>query len=480
MRGARQVTSTLVLPQIEYRDYQLAAIEELRRACQRSGSALYRLPTGAGKTIVFAGIAQRAAARGKVTLLLVHRRELVRQAVDTLTEAVPGIPIGVEAAGWPSMPWARLQVASIQTLARRGALRFTPDLVGVDEAHHCRAPTWAKVLDRWPGVWRIGLTATPERLDGRGLGEHFAEMVHGPEIAELVAAGHLAPCRTLTIPSSLITDGVPKNRRGDYRAKDLAERVTPHVVAEAADAYLRYARGRRAIFFGIDRAHSRRVCAALNSRGVRAAHVDGSDPVPLRDRIMKDFATGGIDVLCNCQIVTEGFDAPSCDAVILGAHTTSVPMFLQMAGRAMRPGDNKTALIVDTAGICHSLGLPDQTREWSLADGEVNTRDRKSDVDRVRVCDRCRTAYKSAACPHCGAIPTALPVEEVKTDLVDAKPVKLPSRNRSALARLHEIAPLCVDEDDFMARARAVRDEHGFSRGWERHARRLVWHSRKR
>ena len=210
-------------------------------------------------------------------MFLVHRRELVRQAVDTLTEAIPDVDIGVEAAGWPSKPWAPLQVGSIQSLARR-TFRGRFRVVFVDEAHHCRAPTWEKVLDYWPDAWRIGLTATPERSDGKGLGQHFDVIVEGPSIRELVDGRYLAPTKTLTVPTSLKPSDARTDRHGEYRQKDLAEQVTPKYVAEAASAYLRYAAGRRAIFFGIHRQHSRDVCADLRSRGVRAEHVDGDDP----------------------------------------------------------------------------------------------------------------------------------------------------------------------------------------------------------
>ena len=157
-------------------------------------------------------IARLAAEKGSRTFFLVHRRELVKQAVDTLLEAVPGVSIGVECPGWPQMPWAPLQVGMVQSVARRPRVA-KPDLVIIDEAHHARAKTWETVLGRWPDARRIGLTATPQRLDGKGLGQHFSEIVLGPSIPELVADGSLASCRTLRIPSSLQLEGVRTNRK---------------------------------------------------------------------------------------------------------------------------------------------------------------------------------------------------------------------------------------------------------------------------
>ena len=183
--------------------------------------------------------------------------------------------------------------------------------------------------------------------------------------------GSLAPTRTLRIPMALMLDDLKTNRSGEYNAKDLTNRVTGPVVASAVDAYIRYSKGKRAIFFGIHRDHSRRVCEGLRNAGFRAEHVDGDDPPARRDRIMNEFRTGGIDIVGNCDLISEGFDAPACEVIMMGAPTRSVTRYLQQAGRAMRPGVGKTALVLDLAGISHELGLPDEVREWDLADGEI-------------------------------------------------------------------------------------------------------------
>ena len=161
--------------------YQEQGIKDIRAAVKRSESCVYVLPTAGGKTVIASEIARRAAAKGTTTMFLVHRRELVQQAINTLTEAVPGMSIGVEAPGFASIPWAKLQVGMVQSLVRRETTQI-PDLVFVDEAHHVRADTWEATLSRWPNAKLVGLTATPQRLDGKGLGKHFREMVLGPSI----------------------------------------------------------------------------------------------------------------------------------------------------------------------------------------------------------------------------------------------------------------------------------------------------------
>ena len=449
------------------RDYQQDAVNELRASIARSGSAVYVLPTGGGKTVVAGEIARLAAGKGSRTLFLVHRRELVKQAVDTLLEQCPGISIGVECPGWPAMPWAPLQVGMVQSVARRERVG-KPDLVVIDEAHHARAKTWETVLARWPHAKRIGLTATPERLDGKGLGEHFAEMVMGPTIPELVAVGSLAPCRTLRIPMSLNLEGVRHDRNGEYSSADVGGRVTEHVIADAVDAYRRYGDGRPGIFFGIHRDHSRRVCEGLRRVGVRAEHVDGDDAPTRRDRVMNALKTGGLDVVGNCDLISEGFDAPRCDVALLGSPTRSVTRYLQQAGRAMRPRDGKVALVLDLAGISHELGLPDEVREWSLEDGEL--REPKKAHARPRDCPRCYTVFYGRVCPSCQHAEPMAVVNQVETELEDAStgtPAKARTGNRrNDLWRDVAIAKRAADPRRALL---AVAERRGYKPGWAEH-----------
>ena len=449
------------------REYQLEAVDELRAAVNRHHSAVYVLPTGAGKTIVAGEIARLAAARETQTVMLVHRRELVKQAVDTLAEACPGLTVGVEAAGWPSIPWAPLQVGMVQSISRR-KFSINPGLVITDEAHHARAATWETVLNRWPNAKHIGLTATPQRLDGKGLDQFFNELVLGPNIPELVALNYLAPTRTLTLPIALKLGGVRKTKHGDYRQSDLAERVTGSVVASAADAYLRYARGKKAIFFGVHIDHSKRVCAALRERGVRAEHVDGGDTMGRRDRVMLDFKTGDLDVVGNCDLISEGFDAPACEAVILGAPTTSVTRYLQAVGRPMRYLPNKIAMALDCAGISHELGLPDDEREWSLLSGEVDKREDKKTATRPKVCVKCRTAYRVRQCPTCGYQAPAAAVEEVDTELEEAMG-RRPKGRRGRKAEYWQGLAACRKSVDPRAALGQMARDLGYKSGWVDH-----------
>ena len=447
----------------ESRWYQSEAVPAIRAALVKHRSVVYVLPTGGGKTIIAAEIARRAAAKGSRTMFLVHRRELVKQAIGTLREACPGMSIGVEAAGWPRMPWALLQVGMVQTIVRREGIE-PPKLVFIDEAHHMRAAMWEKVIARWPAAALVGLTATPERFDRRGLGKHFKSMVLGPSIERLVSDGFLAPTRTLRLPSLLKLVGLKRDRNGEYSRKDQGTRVTPHAIAATVDAYKRYADGKQAIFFGVNTNHSRSVCEQFRGRGISAWHVDGTDPDSRRDRIMREFRDRSIRVIGNCDIVSEGFDAPSCEVIILGAHTSSVTRYLQNAGRAMRPGPGKTALVLDTTGISHDLGLPDEPREWSLEDGEVKKKRKKNTA---RACKVCFTLFRAKICPQCGHVPPPPSVpEETSTELEEAR--RMP-RQRGRRSSLWAEVSQAKRSDSPRAALESIAEARGYQPGWALH-----------
>ena len=462
------MTTGTSAPPSTARGYQLRAVDELREAIRRHKSAVYVLPTGGGKTLVAGLIAQRVTERSGQVMLVVHRRELVKQAVDTLTELVPGLALGVEAPGWPSMPWAPLQICMVQSMVRRAHVaRMRPSIVIWDEAHHVRAATWERAMSWWPSVAHLGLTATPERLDGKGLGAHFGAMVEGPSIQRLVADDWLAPCRTLTVPSSLDLSGLTRNKRGEYGAA-IGQRITAGVIADAADAYARYASGRQAIFFGVNRDHSRRVVERLKADGVKAAHVDGEDHAARRDRIMAEFRDGAIQVVGNCDLVSEGFDAPGCSAIIMGSPTRSITRYLQMAGRAMRPGPGKQALILDLAGISYELGLPDEPREWTLEDGEVSAR-RKSEA-KPRECPECHTMYYGRKCPECAYVSPLPEVEETRTDLVKATGRPEPTGKRpNRRSDLWQELATARRQPDVRAAVEAIGKRRGYKDGWAGH-----------
>ncbi len=383
------------------RDYQRQAINTLRWAFQSGAMApLLCLPTGGGKTIILATIARQAAARGRQVLILVHRRELIHQTASKL--AWVGLEHGIIAAGYPATDHA-VQVASVQTLVRRlSRMAWQPSLVIVDEAHHAAAGSWRQILNHWPDAYRLGVTATPCRLDGRGLSEAFDHLVLGPSVADLVFWGFLSAARIYAPP--VVADlSVVRRRAGDYANDQAAAAMDrPTVTGDAIAHYQRLAAGQQAITFCCNVNHAGSVCDAFKTAGIGAALLLGNTPD--RDQVVADFGAGMLRVLVTVDVVSEGFDVPAASCAILLRPTQSLGLYLQQVGRVLRPAPGKdAAIILDHVGNVTRHGFPDDPRDWSLAEGILRGKP-GTPPPSVRTCPECYAAFKPAPiCPVCGA-----------------------------------------------------------------------------
>jgi DNA repair protein RadD len=295
-----------------------------------------------------------------------------------------------------------VQVASVQTLARR--LHKLPaglfQLLVIDEAHHSNAGTWAKVLQHFGSARVLGVTATPCRSDGRGLGEHYQALVMGPTPAELTEQGFLASARVLAPPGPSLIQ--VRKRMGDFDMSEAGQILQAgQAMGDCLSHYRRYLDGQTAIAFCCSIAHAEAVADLFNQHGVAAASIDGTMDGPTREQLLSDLGGGRLKVLTSCQLIGEGVDVPSVAGCILLRPTQSVSLHLQMIGRCLRPQPGKTAVILDHVGNTQRLGHHLENREWRL-DG-VAKRDREK-APSVKVCPACFSAMPSAAreCPDCG------------------------------------------------------------------------------
>jgi superfamily II DNA or RNA helicase len=396
---------------VNLRPYQQQAIADLRQAFRSGARApLLVAPTGMGKTVIFSAITQAAAERGRRVLILVHRRELIRQASAKLTQA--GVNHGIIAAGFEPSDHP-VQVASVQSLARRlERQNWQPDLIVIDEAHHAIAGTWAKVISHWPDSFLLGVTATPVRQDGRGLGAMFDRLVLGPSTADLMAAGHLTRVKLYAPPQVADLTGI-RTRAGDYANDQAAAAMTrPTVTGDAITHYQRIAAGQPAIAFCCNVNHATSVCDAFNAAGISAATLLGNTTD--RDALIARFAAGELQVLVTVDVVSEGFDCPGAAVAILLRPTQSEGLYLQQVGRVLRPAPGKAAAIVlDHVGNVHRHGFPDDHRDWSL-DDRLRTGKGGQPAPSVRTCPECFAAFAPAPqCPVCGT-PSKLSTRELK------------------------------------------------------------------
>ena len=432
------------------RPYQSQLVTDIRLQYQLGRkSVLAVLSTGGGKTYIFSYIAQQASVKGNRVLILVHRAELLDQASRSLRSM--GVPHGRISAGKSMDLSHTVQVASVQTLARR--LHLLPrdffQLLIVDEAHHTTASTWAKVIQHFHAAKLLGVTATPIRSDGRGLGEHYQAMVEGPTAQQLTDAGFLAAAKVLA-PPGFDSTGLRK-RMGDFDAKEAEQRVGT-IMGDCLGHYRKHLPGQTAIAFCCSVAHAEAVADLFQRNGIAAASIDGSMDTAQRRELLQDLGTGKLKVLTSCALIGEGVDVPSVGGCILLRPTASVGLHLQMIGRCLRPQPGKTAVVLDHVGNTLRLGHHLEERDWTL-DG-LRKRDREA-APSVKVCPQCFSTSISTAqvcrdCGHVFAPPERRELRQVEGELQEIAVTKRREQGKATdLEALRELA-----------------QQRGYKRGW--------------
>lgn len=452
---------------ITLRPYQDAAISDIRQA-YRDGHrrVLLVLPTGAGKTVCFTYIAQRMAAKGKRIWIIAHRDELLNQISKALLNF--NVPHDIMRGG-SKRGWQPVQVCSIQTLVRRLHIMEAPDQIIFDEAHHIAARSYTKVPEAHPTARILGVTATPVRNDGKGLGNYFDVMVEGPTTKWLTDNGFLAPADVYA-PELADMSGV-RTRMGDYDKKETAARMDkPAVYGSAVSYYKQIAYGKRIIVFCVNLTHVQRTLQAYRDAGIPAGYLDGNMSNDERAQVTKDFEAYKIWVLITCEIVSEGYDVPGCDGVQMLRPTQSLGLFLQQVGRGLRiaPGKER-AIIIDHVANCGRTvngvwvpkhGFPTDERVWDLDKGII--RDKQAErAPTIRQCMECYALMGAGikVCPKCGY---TMPVVDRTPDTVEG-----------SLKRVDRIEPISTEDAiALMNAAVTIQDWHnvakrlGKSSGW--------------
>lgn len=454
------------------RPYQQSALSSLRGAIGTGAKrVILVLPTGAGKTHIAKAVIEGAVAKGKRVLFLAPRRELIYQVSDKLKSA--GVWHGLIMAGEPTHRGCAVQVASFDTLHARGMRTNRihmpqADVLIVDEAHLSIADTRKAIIQSYPDAIVIGLTATPARADGRGLGEIYEDLVEGANIRTLTEDGFLVPVRYFA-PSEPDLAGVKLNRDGDYVEKQLSGRMNqPQLVGDIVSNWLRLANGRSTVVFCVDRKHSRHVCDEFLAHGVKAEHLDGETPQNERADILRRVDSGEITVLCNVFVATYGLDIPRLSVAVLARPTRSIALYLQTCGRVLRPFEGKSdALIIDHAGAVKDHGFVDSFVPWSL-DADTTVRERKEAAQREKgeakeiTCHNCATVFKARrSCPTCGMqiVPESRAIPTHEADLQEIK----------AAAKKDNREATWEEKRAFIGQLRAYARAHGYEEGWVAH-----------
>ena len=385
---------------MQLRDYQNLAISNIRKSFKAGNkNVLLTLPTGAGKTVIFSEITRLAGLKGSNVLILVHRKELIDQAGDKLTKA--DVKYGIIAAGRKESK-SNVQVASVQTLINRLNNPDQFDLIIIDEAHHSVANSWRKIFDFYKKAIRLGVTATPMRMTGAGLGEIFDNLIVGSTIPELVEQKYLAEHEVYAPPNKLNLDKI-RTIRGDYSKKEVEDELDKvDIVGDAVENYRRLGQNKPAIAFCISVKHGQYVTNKFKQAGYTAELITGSMKSEERKTLIDNFKNGKVQILVSIDVVSEGFDVEGCYVAILLRPTQSEALYIQQVGRVLRPESNKVAIVLDHVGNTKRHGFVDDIREYDLHQ-KAKTKRKGELAPAVETCEVCFAVYRpQPICPVCG------------------------------------------------------------------------------
>ena len=355
---------------MELRPYQQEAREAVENQWREVDRTLLVLPTGCGKTIVFASVTADRVSAGDRVLILAHRGELLEQAADKLRQAV-GLGCAVEKAGESCLgSWFRVVVGSVQTLMREKRLeQFPPDYFGtivIDEAHHAVSDSYRRILDHFYDAKVLGVTATPDRGDMRSLGTVFESLAYEYTLPRAIKEGYLTPIQALTVPLTLDISGVSM-QSGDFKASEIDTALDPYLEQIAGEMTELCANRKTVVFLPLVKT-SQKFRDILNAHGFRAAEVNGESDD--RAEVLSDFDAGKYNVLCNSMLLTEGWDCPSVDCVVVLRPTKVRGLYCQMVGRGTRLSPGKENLLLldflwmtERHELCHPASLICETEE---------------------------------------------------------------------------------------------------------------------
>jgi len=459
-------------------DYQLKAVDECRKAFRdKNRRVLLVAPTGSGKTVMFAHIAQQSSRLGNRVVICAHREELLDQISETLTKFE--VAHGFVASTRKTIEQGLVTVASVQTLVNR-LDTINPALIVLDEAHHAVAGSWRKIINAYPKAKLLGVTATPERLDGSGLGDIFEEMVLGPQVKELQEIERLSTVKYFC-PHTVDPDALAK-RHGDYVTGDAAELMMPtgnigKVTGKAIEEYAKRADGHRAVVFCVNILHAQRVAAQFCEAGYRWAFLDSTLTEEARKQIVADFKSGVLQGVSSCDIISEGFNLPEASVAILLRPTKSLALYMQQVGRVLRVADGKLhATVIDHVSNVgkdyegewvENHGFIEDERFWSL-DGKPRTK------ESIIPCKRCPECYalnpiSALICSECGhefEIKESAPAQPDGGVLAEVDVAKIVAARTIEdwleKAKYHEVLAWARTEEQL----KKVADIKGYKSGW--------------
>ena len=374
-------------------DYQKRLVDEARtHIANGHKGVLIQSPPGSGKSVVIAEIVKQASLKGNHTLFLVHRIELATQIEETFV--THGVNMNY------------VSILSPQRARNRIGKIPDPKIIVTDETHHSRAKSYLDVYDAYPEAVHLGFTATPWRMNRKGFTDIFDKLVLGESVEWLIENKNLAPYIYKSV-NLIERKKLKKASTGDYNKKSIDDALGKYIFGDVVKNYQTHADGEQAILYAHSIEASIKFAEEFRANGITAEHADSKTPAALRERIMNDFKTGKTKVICNVDLISEGFNVPDCSTVIQCRPTESLVLFMQQSMRGMRYRPNKVSMILDHVGNYARHGLPDTEHDWEV---HFNGREKKCgelhEVESITVCESCFVAFSrkvhGSVCPECG------------------------------------------------------------------------------
>ena len=409
----------------QLRDYQEELIQKVRTSMSKGNkSIIVQSPPRTGKTVTMAEIARLTTRKGNRCLFLVHRKEIINQAMNTFEIQKCDMNL--------------VDFMMIQTAYRRVERLPHYDVIFVDEAHHALAKTYQTVLTAYPNAIQLLFTATPIRTGKKQLDMIADDIVLGKSIQQLTDEGNLAPFKYYSI-DYVDKLKLKKSSTGDYTADSMEESMSRKIYGDVVKHYRKYANGMQAVLYCYSIESAKEFADIFNNEGISAVEVDGTTPDNERDEYVEQFRNGEIKIMTNVNLFTEGIDLPNVDCVIMVRPTASLSLYLQFAMRCLNPREGKEAVIIDHVGNWQRFGLPNEDRNWrdSIISGEEGTkkkRNKEDDEIKARQCPTCTQVIPVSdiidnRCPYCGSSLS----EEKETEFEEVDLIEIESQKRMNL-----------------------------------------------
>lgn len=373
---------------IQLYPYQETIVQKVRQSYANGYRApCVVAPCGAGKSIIIAEIARKTTKKGNRVLFLVHRRELIDQIKGTF--------------GFVGVNLELVEFGMVQTIVRKLDKIDKPQLIITDENHHGLAKSYRKIYDYFSDVPKLGFTATPVRLNGKGLGDINDILIEEVDASWLIDNEYLSPYKYYA-PKLIDDEKLKLNSMREFSSTSMESAMSDKKIhGDAIKHYKNLAGGEQAIAYCHNIAASKHLAEEFNKQGISAAHLDGATPKKIRDSIIQQFRDREIKIISNCDIIGEGFDVPDCSTVIMLRPTESLSLFIQQSMRGMRYRPGKTSIIIDHVDNVRRHGFPDMERSWDL---EGKKKSKQENTVIVRECVNCYAVFPGGMiiCPECG------------------------------------------------------------------------------